>query len=163
MATTHCLMITSLRRLSACRGVRLRPSDDEVAPLVSIEAVNYSWHLHHTNDTAFQASAMSKKLILQLNTDHGCYHDKPQLGSIQVSDVVMIWCLPAFELFKAGNLHANKIHHDLYAYWQANNIDTTSWQNKLDDNFYIALPEGSNAFEVFARLNVSITGLNQSS
>ena len=66
MATILCPTLTSRRSLPACTGVRSHPSDEEVAPPVSRETVIYTRHLHRINDTACQAAAMTKKLILLL-------------------------------------------------------------------------------------------------
>jgi hypothetical protein len=66
MSTILCPTLTSCGSLPACPGVRSHPYDEEVAPPVSRETVIYTRQLHHIADTACQAAAITKKLILLL-------------------------------------------------------------------------------------------------
>ena len=163
MATILCPMLTSRRGLPARTGVRLHPSDKEVAPPVSRETVVYTRDLQRINDTACQAAAMTKKSILLLNTDNAYYHYMPQLVPLQASEEAMIWWLLASNLIKAGKLQAHKLQYDLYCYWQANYIDTASPNHEVDDKLYMTLLEGTDASAIFARLNKAINGHNQTS
>jgi hypothetical protein len=151
IATIVWQILTTCQHLAACIHSKSHPSGKVIALLMSRETIIYSWHIHYINDTACQAAAMTKQVILLLNTDHTNNYNKPQLVTPHASILMLIWLLLASKVFKAGELQVHQPQFYLYSYWEANKIDTSASHHDVNVNPNIPLRLCSDASVIFAR------------